>query len=575
MSVLQFCCLPACGLYNPWVLGVSADGYKCDEIVSTDRTALYIGTDFGLTPYASFCDGSPGCDPCEFHGIAPWDRALSDTFPTYVEYSTDRYEFPSAVNYCWCTVSEGCDPPHGGTQCEWFANDNDYAGSWFPLFNLLCTKTGIDIASQTVEEENYIACCGSWFGEENCGEVACGCDLLYGNTTCNRSKIAYTFGEGCDVENPCPPNVDYQYYTDAPTLTTYYGFQKAVDDGVLDQNDPVGEYKKALVFDSITGDEFTARMLLHDHIVDDTYDIQTYPGILTGYALSQGGVPDDDVSTPWGNFPDGPYSPLNATGYQPWVTITLTMTTGTYSGITYTYHGYGTAQQFAIWAKSNWDPVINDVVLVTGSPNYWMGLRISPLALDTTTGQYTPFHEYRRIMTRITQTGGIPGWMPDNSDDWLLNSTSDTQVIWTARLRQFYTWRVYTTMQDIRAHGMSIQNIGAVDGSCCNFDHCYRHLVWYGVTATDAFVAPCVIINPLIEILGTCGTLGVPFTEHRDDCVESKCGVSQFEVTYEGTLTGYTQSTCFPSQYNKPMDYDYTQNPNEFDGSNTDCIILP
>jgi hypothetical protein len=31
MSVLQFCCLPACGLYNPWVLGVSADGYKCDE----------------------------------------------------------------------------------------------------------------------------------------------------------------------------------------------------------------------------------------------------------------------------------------------------------------------------------------------------------------------------------------------------------------------------------------------------------------------------------------------------------------------------------------------------------------
>ena len=568
MSVLQFCCLPACGLYNPWVLGVSGDGYKCD-LTTPDRKTLEIGTDFGLTPYASFCDG-PGCDPCEIHGIAPFNRALSNTLPTQVNYTaSDCDAFPSAVNYCCCTPSPACDPSHGGTQCEWFANDNDYPGSYFTSFNLLCTKTGIDIASQTVEEDNYIACCGSWFNELNCGEVACGCDQLYGDTTCNRSKGAYTFGDGCDVEVPCPPNVEYQYFTDEPVLKTYYGFDEAVDDDAIDSNDPVGVYRKALLFESLTGDTFTARMLLHDHIVDDTYDIQTYPGILAAF---YGAVPDDDAAT----FPVGVYSPQNAGGgYMPWVTITLTMTSGAYNGNTYTYDGYGTAQQFQIWAQTNWPPVANDVVLVTGSPNYWLGLRISGNALNTVTGQYTPFNEYRRIMTRGTTYGGIPGFMPDNSDDFVLDSTSNTQVVWVARLRQFYTWRVFTTMQDIRAHGMQITNIGAVDGSCCNFDHCTRRRQWYGVTATDAGVAPCTVTNPLVDTSGSCGDLGAPFNTHSDDCLSSKCAVSEEGVTYEGTVTGYTLSTCFPSQYNVPIDYDYVQNVLEFDGSDTDCIILP
>ena len=577
MSVLTAsCCATTCGMYNPWIRGVSNDGYQCDG-ATPQRTNLAIGTDFGLTPYASFCDGSAGCDPCEFHGIAPYDRALANTFPTQINYTPSNCNaFPEAINYCCCTVSNFCVPAHGGTQCEWFANDNDYAGSWFTPFNLLCLKTGIDIASQTVEEDNYISCCGGWFGEQNCGEVACGCDQLYGDTTCNRSKIAYTFGDGCDVAVPCPPNVEYQYFTDEPTLTFYYGFQKAVDAGVLEQNDPLGQYEQALVFTSLNGNQFTARMLLHDHIVDSTYDIQNHAGILSGYQ-GFGGVPDGDGDPTWGSFPTSPYSPMNAGGgYMPWVSISLTMTTGAYSGTTYTYHGYGTAEHFQIWAQSNWAVVTQGIIQVTGSPNYWLGLRISPYALDTTTGHYTPFHEYRRIVTRQVTEGGILGWMPDNSDDFKLQSTSNTQVVWTARLRQFYTWRVYTTMQDVRAHGMEITNIGAVDGSCCNFSHCTRLRRWYGVSATDPSVAPCTVTNPLIDISGTCGVLtGSPWTLHADDCVPSKCGVTQEGVTYAGTLTGYTQSTCFPSQYNVAMDYDYIQDPNEFDGSNTDCIILP
>ncbi len=571
MSVLQFCCLPSCGLYNPWTLGVSGDGYSCDPPKSV-RTTLSIGTDFGQTTYASFTDGTPNQNPCQYSGISPWNRALADIDPTQVNYSGTCDAFPSAVNYCCCATNSDCTPSQGGDQCEWFANDENFPGSYFTGFNLLCLKTGIDIASQTVEETAYTDCCTTFFTEANCGEVACGCDLLYGNTTCNRSKTAYSFGDICDNTGSCPDNAGYAYISGEPVLTTYYGFDAAVNANVIDANDPLGVYEKALSFDSITGDTFTARMLLYDHLVDIVNDIIDYPGILSGYAASLGVPPDDDVTTAWGNFPNGPYSPLNAGGgYEPWVTITLTMTSGTYNGITYTYHGYGTAQQFQVWAQTNWDPVLNNVVLVTGSPNYWLGLRISSHALDTATGQYTPFHEYRRLITRQVTTGVIPGWMPDNSDDFLLDSTTSTQVIWTARLRQFYTWQTLTTMTDRRVHGMSLDLIIS-NGDCCNFEHCTRTRSWYGVTGSDPLVAPCTVTNPLIDGSGSCGIYG---TTHTDFCFASKCAASQQAITYAGYVTGTTRSTCFPSQYNVAMNYDFVQDINDFSSNYSACIILP
>ena len=568
MSVLQFCCLPPCGLYNPWTLGVSGDGYKCDQPVSPGPSILAIGTDFGLTTYASFTDGTPNQNPCQYSGISPWNRALADIDPTQVNYSSTCDAFPSAVNYCCCSTNNDCVPSQGGDQCEWFANDENFPGSYFTEFNLLCLKTGVDVASQTVEETEYTDCCTTFFTEANCGEVACSCELLYGNTTCNRSKTAYSFGDICDNTGSCPDNAGYAYISGEPVLTTYYGFDAAVTAEVIDANDPLGVYEKALIFESLTGDTFTARMLLYDHLVDIVNDIIDYPGILSGYAASLGVPPDDDVTTAWGNFPNGPYSPLNAGGgYEPWVTITLTMTSGTYNGNTYTYHGYGTAQQFQVWAQTNWPPVANNVVLIVGSPNYWLGLRISSHALDTATGQYTPFHEYRRLVTRQITLG----YMPDNSDDFLLDSTTDTQVIWTARLRQFYTWETYTTMTDIRAHGMSLDNIVS-NGGCCNFEHCTRTRSWYGVTGSDPLVAPCTVTNPLIDASGSCGIYG---TTHTDFCFPSKCAVSEQAVFYQGYVTGTTRSTCFPSQYNKPMDYDFVQDINDFSSLNSACIILP
>ena len=566
MSVLQFCCLPPCGLYNPWVKGVSGDGYSCNS-PKYNRTTLSIGTDFGLTTYASFNDGTPGADPCQYNGILPWDRDLADIDPTAIDYTTYCDEYPAGVNYCCCGTNSDCTPSQGGTQCNWYANDNKYPGSYFTDFNLLCLSTGIDIASQTVEETNYTDCCGTYFGEANCGEVACGCDLLYGNTTCNRSKVAYTFGDPCESGGPCPPNVGYQYFTNEPVLKTYYSFDDAVNDNAIDSNDPLGVYQEALVFESLNGDQFTARMLLRDHYVDPVND-QISPGIglLQGFF---GTAPDDDA----GLFPNGPYSPdAYSYGAFPWVSITLTMTSGAYSGNTYTYNGYGTAQQFQIWAQTNWAPVANNVVSVVGSADYWLGLRISEFALDTATGQYTPYHEYRRLMTRTVTLG----YMPDNSDDFLIDSTTSTKVVWKARLRQFYTWRVYTTMQDVRVHGMSIELLRVATGTCCDFDHCTRTRIWWGVTGADAAVAPCTVTSPLVDTSGTCGSEGVPHTTHTDDCEKSNCAaVQQQALSYGGTCYGYTQSTCFPSQYNVDMNYSYTQDPLFFDCTDSACIDLP
>ena len=215
LAKCALCAIPA-GCFNPWIKGVSNDGYDCNP-PKGDRVTLSIGTDFGQTTYASF-----GSTPCQYDGISPWNRDLADSDPTAIEYSTTCNASPSAVNYCCCATGSLCTPSQGATQCEWFANDNKYPGSYFTDFNLLCTVNGIDVASQTVEEDNYIACCGGYFGEPNCGQVACGCDQLYGNTTCNSSGIAHTFGDPCADGGPCPPNVGYQYFTDDPVLTTYY-----------------------------------------------------------------------------------------------------------------------------------------------------------------------------------------------------------------------------------------------------------------------------------------------------------------------------------------------------------------
>ena len=174
----------------------------------------------------------------------------------------------------------------------------------------------------------------------------------------------------------------------------------------------------------------------------------------------------------------------------------------------------------------------------------------------------------------MTRVNGL-GYMPDNSDDFLLDSTSSTQVVWTARHRQFYTWEVFTTMQDVRVHGMSIEALRVATGTCCDFDHCTRERIWWGVTGADPLVAPCTVTNPLIDTSGTCGSEGAPYITHRDDCEPSNCAAVQQAIGYDGYCTGTTRSTCFPSWYNKPMDYDFVQDPNDFGCSDSACINLP
>jgi hypothetical protein len=550
------CAIPA-GCYKPWIKGMSCDGYDCNPPKAI-RTNFSIGTDFVDSTYGSFGTGVLGSDPCEFNGIAPYLQNQT---------STTCNAFPAGQNACCCVVpsASGCPNPSGGTQCEWFVNDTNTPGSFFVNFNLLCKKTGVDLAPDTCEETNYAACCG-FFGSANCGSVACGCDLLYGNTTCVRDAMATFFGDPCGNASGCPGDAGFVYTTE-PVMTSFYGFDAAVLAGALLATDPVGTYQTALTFNSLTGDTFTARVRLYDHRVDLALDPIT---MLAGFAGFFGGPPDDDVATPWGNFPNGPYSPNNAGGgYLPWVTITLTMTSGPYSGIVYNYGFYGTAAQFAAWALINWDPVKTGRISIVGSPNYWMGLRVPPDALNTTTGQYLPVHEFRRIMTRTTTAGGVAGWMPDNSDDWTLFSTTPTNVVFKCRLVHFYKWRTETFMYDYRAHGMSIDLITTAPNTCCDLQHCTRTRSWYGTAVVGA---PCEFTagGMSVDTSGTCSNppSAPGGTTHTDFCYPSKC-----EYGWVGTVTGFTDSTCVASQYNVDFDFDFVNDAATF-SSFQGCIFL-
>lgn len=551
------CAIPA-GCYKPWIKGMSCDGYNCDPPKSI-RTNFSIGTDFKDSTYSSFGDGSPGADPCEFNGIAPYAQN---------QFSTTCNAFPAGQNSCCCVVPSGigCTNPSGGLQCEWHVNDYNNPGAFFVNFNLLCKKTGVDLAPDTCEELNYSTCC-SFFGSANCGAVACGCDLLYGNTNCVRDAMATFFGDPCGYASGCPGDAGFVYTTE-PVMTIYYGFDAAVLDGVISPTDPSGIYQNALTFNSLTGDTFTASVKLYDHQVDIAVDPIT---MLQGFANFSGAIPDDDVATPWGNFPNGPYSPNNAGGgYEPWVKITLTMLTGPYNGIIYNYGFYGTAAQFAAWALINWDPVKTGRISIVGSPNYWMGLRVPPDALNTTTGQYLPVHEFRRIMTRQVTVFGPPGWMPDNSDDWTLFSTTPTNVVFKCRLVHFYKWRTETFMYDYRSHGMDLNLIETAPGTCCDLQHCTRTRSWYGTSVSGA---PCEFTpgGMSVDNSGTCiGTFPNPPgpTVHTDFCYPSKCAYS-----YVGTVTGFTDSTCVASQYNIDFNFNFVNDAPTFT-SYQGCIVL-
>ena len=550
------CAIPA-GCYKPWIKGMSCDGYDCNPPKSI-RTNFSIGTDFVFSTYGSF--GPSGGNPCLYNGIDPYLGSPTVT--------GNCNAFPEGQDPCCCVVpsASGCPNPAGGTQCEWFVNDTNTPGAFFVNFNLLCNKTGVDLAPDTCEELNYSSCCG-FFGSANCGSVACGCDLLYGNTTCVRDAIATFFGDPCGNASGCPGDAGFVYTTE-PVMTSYYGFDAALADNPSLAGDPVGTYQTALTFNSLTGDTFTARVRLYDHLVNPAIDP---PSMLAGFAGFGGGPPDNDITTFWGNFPNGPYSPNNAGGgYLPWVTITLTMTSGPYNGIIYNYGFYGTAAQFAAWALINWDPVKTGRISIVGSPNYWMGLRVPPDALNTTTGQYLPIHEFRRIMTRTTTGGGVAGWMPDNSDDWTLFSTTATNVVFKARLQHFYKWRTETFMYDYRAHGMSIDGISTAPGTCCDLQHCNRTRSWYGTSVAGA---PCELTpgGMSVDDSGTCnGTAPNPPgpTVHTDFCYPSKC-----EYGWVGTVTGKTDSTCVASQYNVDFNFNFVNDVPTFD-SYQGCIFL-
>lgn len=179
-----------------------------------------------------------------------------------------------------------------------------------------------------------------------------------------------------------------------------------------------------------------------------------------------------------------------------WVHLTITINDETYD-----YYCYGTANKAAEWANT-----IPGIV-ATGS-DLWLGLRLPASAispeLDIDGGcQYAPTLHCDQVQSDAKLIDNEEYFMPDNSDDWLLQSTSANQVKWKARAAYWYN--------------MSDFLVGCSNKIGGNATY---------TTITCGYNAPfcsgCVNCGTTVELKGTCAAL--PPCSCVDD-IQLQCGL--------------------------------------------------
>ena len=116
-----------------------------------------------------------------------------------------------------------------------------------------------------------------------------------------------------------------------------------------------------------------------------------------------------------------------------WVHINVTRGDNSYD-----YYCYGTANKYAEWANAN----IPNIV-VTGN-NFWFGLRLPFSAISKNPDEnggcvYEPTRYCQHVQSEYRlDDDENPEFMPDNSDDWILQSTSSTEIKWKCRAAYWY-----------------------------------------------------------------------------------------------------------------------------------------
>lgn len=486
------CCPLPIGCYNPWVLGMSNDGYK---------DCLLFNVSVGSLGSINMVWDGVNCS----HGYP------AGSVPTIND-----------VDPCHCCVPAWDGSiVWGGVDCDYFNLVDPSFTGWSSNFKVCVSKFGILLTSVTEESNNI--CSGN-------AAPICDCYTSYGTACYLGDGQSHDFSGQCDVGDNCWNvfNSKYHHYKNvAPDLTLQIGGIGAYDNA-------------ALSIESTDGTTpITTRLVLNNWLVTAA-DIIDYPGILSAYL----GIPPD-FGSPFQS--DG-----GGGGYRPWVTLTVTI-----SGITYTYNGYGTGNHAAIWANG----IPN--ITASGSLTAWMGLRLPASSLNTLTGAYYPLYECRRAQTYLYDIG----YMPMNSDEWLVFSTTATKKVWKSRPRYYYGVSAFCSFINKETEGYHLTCGASVaattcsgaitcenSANICDTAHCSASYDYTG-DAVNSVTGPLGCGQS--SNIGSCNvpaTCPVCYSTHTNDSLTLRsvtCDDRPCQEAVSGNCSVYVASTnLIPSIYN-------------------------
>lgn len=366
----------------------------------------------GLLGFEGCC-----CNIPKFYCCQPWKGGWScgSTFQYNLDWSDVYYErdsstcdpkYPSVLScagtdcdLCQQEISAGVSDPH----CRYWSLDHPKVGLMEFKFKICANDTGISSAPyhMTIASGLDPLCvCNEEFLE-------CDCKTLIGADCCSPFD-SFTLVEWCG---------DDCVGTAAESNTGSNDIIKLVDGRSTYTSD-------SLVITSTSG-AITANVTLCNRYVNPG-DAALYPDNKDFF----GGLPSNLSSCAFVQRRDlgGCAARLN------WVHINVTRGDNSYD-----YYCYGTAVHYAEWANAN----IPNVV-VTGS-EFWFGLRLPASAISATLDDdggcvYEPTRYCEHVQSQYRQNSITldPEFMPDNSDDWILESTTSTEIKWKCRPAYWY-----------------------------------------------------------------------------------------------------------------------------------------
>jgi hypothetical protein len=498
------------------------------------------------------CDVATCCEP--------WKDGWScgSTFMFTVDWSDVYYERDSATcdpkypsvgscgavdcDLCQQEINAGAPDPH----CRYWSLDHPKVGVMEFKFKICANDTGISSAPyhMTIADGLDPLC-------ECNAEVECDCKTLIGVDCCSPFD-SFTLLKWCGDD--CIGNA-------AESHTGSNDILKLVDGSGSYTND-------SLVITSTSG-AITAKVTLCNRYVspgdaalfpDNKDFFPTLPSNLSSCAFVQ-------------------RRDLQVGGCQTridWVHINVKRGRNSYD-----YYCYGTAEKYAEWANAN----IPNIV-VTGN-KFWFGLRLPASAISPTLDEdggcvYEPtrYCEHVQSEYRLNSTTLTDEFMPDNSDDWILQSTTSTEIKWKCRAAYWYKPKLtvgaanrYGGTNELLTTTSNCENCGStwsLAGTCTQSGNCLN-VVPPATTYTQCGLFNCLdpfgqnLCDPIIGCCnaydctrtspcifgGPAGTVGAVF--QADNYIPSLYNQNLLGWTSWTLVSNFITQNGLPNGYCKPV----------------------